>query len=137
MDNNKRGRPVLNEREKNVREKYRTALKKKAPEALKVIVEVMEDLTARPVDRLRAAEWILTHCFGNDFIAVESNESDRTIEVRLVSVCGRKKEENEINQNSETLISSEDEKEWDAGNKEIEIYDPSDWDVDEDFKEDN
>lgn len=90
MENKNKGRPILNDREKNIREKYRAALKKKAPEALKVIVEVMTDLTARPVDRLRAAEWVLSHCFGNDFVAVESSESDKTLAIKLISVSGRK-----------------------------------------------
>ena len=124
-----KGRPILDDREKNIREKYRAALKKKAPEALKVIVEVMTDLTARPVDRLRAAEWVLSHCFGNDFVAVESSESDKTLAIKLISVSGRKTE-NETEQ--ENLVNPEDEELWSEGNSENEVYDEKMWDVDSD-----
>lgn len=137
--NRNKGRPVLNEKEKDIREKFKEVLKKQSPAALRVVVEIMNDPTNRAWDRLRAAEFILKHTFGEDFVVLEQeqNQSDRTLEVRLISVCGRKKQENETKQSGESLINLEDEKEWNAGNKEIEMYDPSDWDVDEDFEEDN
>lgn len=136
MENKGRGRPVLNDKEKDIREKYKAALKKKAPEALKVIVEIMTDLTARPVDRLRAAEWILSHCFG-DFVAVEGEE-DREVAVRIVTVAANKTKEQEQEQEQEKLLNPEDNEVWEAGNAELDNINinPDEWDVDSDMEED-
>lgn len=133
MENKGRGRPVLNDKEKDIREKYKAALKKKAPEALKVIVEIMTDLTARPVDRLRAAEWVLSHCFG-DFVAVEGEEN-REVAVRIVTVAANKTKEQE---QEKLLNNPEDNEVWEAGNAELDNINinPDEWDVDSDLEED-
>lgn len=133
MENKGRGRPVLNDKEKDIREKYKAALKKKAPEALKVIVEIMTDLTARPVDRLRAAEWVLSHCFG-DFVAVEGEEN-REVAVRIVTVAANKTKEQE---QEKLLNNPEDNEVWEAGNAELDNINinPDEWDVDSDMEED-
>ena len=65
MENKGRGRPVLNEEQKDIREKFKTALRKASPKAFRTILEVMADPVSRSADRLRAAEFVLQHTFGS------------------------------------------------------------------------
>ena len=126
-----RGRPVLDERQKDIREKFRDALRKASPKAIKTILEIMQDSTCRSVDRLRAAEIILQHTFGTDFQAIEPSEHDRQFSVNIVTVSRKKQEQEQEEQEH----NPDDELAWNADNKEFDSIIPEEWDVDGDLLE--
>ena len=128
-----RGRPVLDERQKDIREKFRDALRKASPKAIKTILEIMQDSTCRSVDRLRAAEFILQHTFGTDFQAIEPSEHDKELAVHIISVKTKQKEREQ----EKLLNNPEDNEVWEAGNAELDNINinPDEWDVDSDMEE--
>lgn len=131
MENKGRGRPVLNEGQKDIREKFKVALKKASPKAIKTILEIMQDSTCRSVDRLRAAEFILQHTFGTDFQAIEPSEHDKELAVHIISVKTKQKEREQEEQEH----NPDDELAWNADNKEFDSIIPEEWDVDGDLLE--
>ena len=125
--NRKTGRPVLNEKQKDIREKFKAALKKASPKAFRTILEIMVDPSCRSADRLRAAEFVLHNTFGVEFQALEPTETDREIAVRIVTVAANKTKEQE---QEKELINPEDNEVWEAGNAELDNVNPDEWDVD-------
>lgn len=61
---------------KRLPDDLKDALRAACPEALRVLVSVLEDEKARDADRLRAAEIILDRGYGKPTQAVDLNASD-------------------------------------------------------------
>lgn len=129
MENKGRGRPVLNEEQKDIREKFKTALRKASPKAFGTILEVMQDPTCRSADRLRAAEFVLKYTFG-EFQALEPSEHDRELAVHIISVKTKQQEQEQ----EEELVNPDDELAWNTGNKELDVN-LDEWEVDGDLEE--
>ena len=131
MENKGRGRPVLNEEQKDIREKFKAALRKASPKAFRTILEVMEDPTCRSADRLRAAEFVLHHTFGTEFQALEPSGHDKELAVHIISVKTKQKEREQEEQEH----NPDDELAWNTGNAELDNINFDEWDVDSDMEE--
>ena len=79
---NPKGRRRQSEEEKNLKVEFIKQLKHYAPEALNTLFEIMQDTKSK--DRLKAAQYIIEKTFGNNFIAMEDENQEEEIVVRII-----------------------------------------------------
>lgn len=116
---NKKGRPQLNEVEKQNVTYFKKQLKKYSVPALEELFELMTNSINQEI-RYKCATYILDRCFGKDFVAERLEEQkNRDIKIQLITRQGT-----EVDQ---TLIDEEEQELW---NEAIE-EDTDDWGTDD------
>lgn len=115
---NRKGRPKLNEVEKQNVSYFKQQLKKYSVPALEELFELMTNSINQEI-RYKCATYILDRCFGKDFVAERLEEQNRDIRIQLITRQGT-----EVDQ---TLIDEEEQELW---NEAIE-EDTDDWGTDD------
>lgn len=115
---NIKGRPVLNEVEKQNVSYFKQQLKKYSVPALEELFELMTSSMNQEI-RYKCATYILDRCYGKDFVAERLEEQSKDIRIHLITRQGT-----EIDQ---SLIDEEEQKAW---NEAIE-EDSDDWGTDD------
>ena len=115
---NKKGRPKLDEVEKQNVSYFKQQLKKYSVPALEELFELMTSSMNQEI-RYKCATYILDRCYGKDFVAERLEEQSKDIRIHLITRQGA-----EIDQ---SLIDEEEQKAW---NEAIE-EDSDDWGTDD------
>lgn len=109
---NKKGRPVLNEVEKQNVTYFKQQLKKYSVLALEELFELMTNSINQDI-RYKCATYILERCYGKDFIAEHSEEQNKGIRIELVSQKGKDINEKAMQEIEEEILNIENEDSWD------------------------
>ena len=112
---NKKGRPKLDEVEKQNVSYFKQQLKKYSVPALEELFELMTNSINQDI-RYKCATYILDRCYGKDFVAEKLEEQNKDITIRLITKQGK-----EVDQ---TLIDKEEQELW---NEAIMEDDTDDW----------
>ena len=115
---NKKGRPRLDEVEKQNVSYFKQQLKKYSVPALEELFELMTNSINQDI-RYKCATYILDRCFGKDFVAERLEEQNKDLTIRLITKQGT-----EVDQ---SLIDEEEQELW---NEAIE-EDTGDWGTDD------
>lgn len=116
---NRKGRPKLNEVEKQNVTFFKQQLKKYSVPALEELFELMTNSINQDI-RYKCATYILDRCFGKDFVAERLEEQNKDIRIQLITT-------GETYQPNET-----DEQEiWNVENNTDWIEDTDDWGTDD------
>lgn len=116
---NRKGRPKLNEVEKQNVTFFKQQLKKYSVPALEELFELMTNSINQDI-RYKCATYILDRCFGKDFVAERLEEQNKDIKIQLVTRQGT-----EVDQ---ALIDKEEQEMW---NEAIMEDDTDDWGTDD------
>ena len=116
---NKKGRPKLDEVEKQNVSYFKTQLKKYSVPALEELFELMTNSINQDI-RYKCATYILDRCYGKEFVAERMEEQSKDIKIQLITRQGT-----EVDQ---TLIDKEEQKLW---NEAIMEDDTDDWGTDD------
>ncbi len=116
---NKKGRPRLDEVEKQNVSYFKTQLKKYSVPALEELFELMTNSINQDI-RYKCATYILDRCYGKEFVAEKLEEQNKDITIRLITRQGK-----EVDQ---TLIDKEEQELW---NEAIMEDDTDDWGTDD------
>lgn len=116
---NKKGRPRLDEVEKQNVSYFKTQLKKYSAHALEELFELMENSFNQDI-KYKCATYILDRCYGKDFVAEKLEEQSKDIKIQLITRQGA-----EVDQ---TLIDKEEQELW---NEAIMEDDTDDWGTDD------
>ena len=100
---NKKGRPKLDEVEKQNVSYFKQQLKKYSVPALEELFELMTNSINQDI-RFKCATYILDRCYGKDFVAEKLEEQNKDITIRLITKQGK-----EVDQ---TLIDKEEQELW-------------------------
>lgn len=112
---NKKGRPRLDEVEKQNVSYFKTQLKKYSVPALEELFELMTNSINQDI-RFKCATYILDRCYGKEFVAERMEEQSKDIKIQLITRQGT-----EVDQ---TLIDKEEQELW---NEAIMEDDTDDW----------
>ena len=113
---NKKGRPKLDEVEKQNVSYFKKQLKKYSVPALEELYELMTNSINQDI-RYKCATYILDRCYGKDFVAEKMDEEkNRGIKIQLITRQGT-----EVDQ---TIIDKEEQEMW---NEAIMEDDTDDW----------
>ena len=112
---NKKGRPRLDEVEKQNVSYFKTQLKKYSVPALEELFELMTNSINQDI-RYKCATYILDRCYGKEFVAERMEEQSKDIKIQLITRQGT-----EVDQ---TLIDKEEQELW---NEAIMEDDTDDW----------
>lgn len=116
---NRKGRPKLNEVEKQNVTFFKQQLKKYSVPALEELFELMTNSINQDI-RYKCATYILDRCFGKDFVAERLEEQNKDIRIQLIAT-------GETYQPNET-----DEQEiWNVENNTDWIEDTDEWGTDD------
>lgn len=118
---NKKGRPKLDEVEKQNVSYFKHQLKKYSVPALEELFELMSNSINQDI-RYKCATYILDRCYGKDFVAEKLEEQNKDITIRLITKQGK-----EVDQTLQTLIDKEEQELW---NEAIMEDDTDDWGTD-------
>lgn len=116
---NKKGRPRLDEVEKQNVSYFKTQLKKYSVPALEELFELMTNSINQDI-RYKCATYILDRCYGKEFVAERMEEQSKDIKIQLITRQGT-----EVDQ---TLIDKEEQELW---NEAIMEDDTDDWGTDD------
>lgn len=116
---NKKGRPKLDEVEKQNVSYFKQRLKKYSVPALEELFELMTNSINQDI-RFKCATYILDRCYGKDFVAEKLEEQSKDIKIQLVTRQGT-----EVDQ---ALIDKEEQEMW---NEAIMEDDTDDWGTDD------
>ena len=116
---NKKGRPKLDEVEKQNVSYFKQQLKKYSVPALEELFELMTNSINQDI-RFKCATYILDRCYGKEFVAERMEEQSKDIKIRLVTRQGT-----EVDQ---ALIDKEEQEMW---NEAIMEDDTDDWGTDD------
>ena len=112
---NKKGRPKLDEVEKQNVSYFKTQLKKYSVPALEELFELMTNSINQDI-RYKCATYILDRCYGKEFVAERMEEQSKDIKIQWITRQGT-----EVDQ---TLIDKEEQELW---NEAIMEDDTDDW----------
>ena len=112
---NKKGRPKLDEVEKQNVSYFKQQLKKYSVPALEELFELMTNSINQDI-RFKCATYILDRCYGKEFVAERMEEQSKDIKIQLITRQGT-----EVDQ---TLIDKEEQELW---NEAIMEDDTDDW----------
>lgn len=112
---NKKGRPKLDEVEKQNVSYFKQQLKKYSVPALEELFELMSNSINQDI-RYKCATYILDRCYGKEFVAERMEEQSKDIKIQLITRQGT-----EVDQ---TLIDKEEQELW---NEAIMEDDTDDW----------
>lgn len=112
---NRKGRPKLNEVEKQNVTFFKQQLKKYSVPALEELFELMTNSINQDI-RYKCATYILDRCYGKDFVAEKLEEQNKDITIKLITRQGT-----EVDQ---ALIDKEEQEMW---NEAIMEDDTDDW----------
>lgn len=112
---NKKGRPRLDEVEKQNVSYFKTQLKKYSVPALEELFELMTNSINQDI-RYKCATYILDRCYGKEFVAERMEEQSKDIKIQLITRQGT-----EVDQ---TLIDKEEQEMWNEAMED----DTDDWD---------
>ena len=112
---NKKGRPRLDDVEKQNVSYFKTQLKKYSVPALEELFELMTNSINQDI-RFKCATYILDRCYGKEFVAERMEEQSKDIKIQLITRQGT-----EVDQ---TLIDKEEQELW---NEAIMEDDTDDW----------
>ncbi len=112
---NKKGRPRLDEVEKQNVSYFKQQLKKYSVPALEELFELMTNSINQDI-RYKCATYILDRCYGKEFVAERMEEQSKDITIQLITRQGT-----EVDQ---TLIDKEEQELW---NEAIMEDDTDDW----------
>lgn len=115
---NKKGRPKLDEVEKQNVSYFKQQLKKYSVPALEELFELMTNSINQDI-RFKCATYILDRCYGKEFVAERMEEQSKDIKIQLITRQGA-----EVDQ---TLIDKEEQEMW---NEAIMEDDTDDWGTD-------
>ena len=115
---NKKGRPRLDEVEKQNVSYFKTQLKKYSVPALEELFELMTNSINQDI-RYKCATYILDRCYGKEFVAERMEEQSKDIKIRLVTRQGT-----EVDQ---ALIDKEEQEMWNEAMED----DTDDWGTDD------
>lgn len=115
---NKKGRPKLDEVEKQNVSYFKKQLKKYSVPALEELFELMTNSINQDI-RYKCATYILDRCYGKEFVAERMEEQNKDIKIQLITKQGT-----EVNQ---TIIDEQEQELW---NEAIE-EDTDDWGIDD------
>lgn len=115
---NKKGRPKLDEVEKQNVSYFKTQLKRYSVPALEELFELMTNSINQDI-RFKCATYILDRCYGKEFVAERMEEQSKDIKIQLITRQGA-----EVDQ---TLIDKEEQEMW---NEAIMEDDTDDWGTD-------
>ena len=116
---NKKGRPRLDEVEKQNVSYFKTQLKKYSVPALEELFELMTNSINQDI-RFKCATYILYRCYGKEFVAERMEEQSKDIKIQFITRQGT-----EVDQ---TLIDKEEQELW---NEAIMEDDTDDWGTDD------
>ena len=116
---NKKGRPKLDEVEKQNVSYFKQQLKKYSVPALEELFELMTNSINQDI-RYKCATYILDRCYGKEFVAERMEEQSKDIKIQLITRQGT-----EVDQ---TLIDKEEQELW---NEAIMEDDTDDWGTDD------
>ena len=116
---NKKGRPKLDEVEKQNVSYFKQQLKKYSVPALEELFELMTNSINQDI-RYKCATYILDRCYGKEFVAERMEEQSKDIKIQLITRQGT-----EVDQ---TLIDKEKQELW---NEAIMEDDTDDWGTDD------
>ena len=116
---NKKGRPRLDEVEKQNVSYFKQQLKKYSVPALEELFELMTNSINQDI-RYKCATYILDRCYGKEFVAERMEEQSKDIKIQLITRQGT-----EVDQ---TLIDKEEQEMW---NEAIMEDDTDDWGSDD------
>lgn len=116
---NKKGRPKLDEVEKQNVSYFKQQLKKYSVPALEELFELMTNSINQDI-RFKCATYILDRCYGKEFVAERMEEQNKDIKIQLITRQGT-----EVDQ---TLIDKEEQELW---NEAIMEDDTDDWGTDD------
>lgn len=116
---NKKGRPRLDEVEKQNVSYFKQQLKKYSVPALEELFELMTNSINQDI-RYKCATYILDRCYGKEFVAERMEEQSKDIKIQLITRQGT-----EVDQ---TLIDKEEQELW---NEAIMEDDTDDWGTDD------
>lgn len=112
---NKKGRPRLDEVEKQNVSYFKQRLKEYSVHALEELFELMENSFNQDI-KYKCATYILDRCYGKEFVAERMEEQNKDIKIQLITRQGT-----EVDQ---TLIDKEEQELW---NEAIMEDDTDDW----------
>ena len=112
---NKKGRPRLDEVEKQNVSYFKQRLKEYSVPALEELFELMTNSINQDI-RFKCATYILDRCYGKDFVAEKLEEQNKDITIKLITRQGT-----EVDQ---ALIDKEEQELW---NEAIMEDDTDDW----------
>ena len=116
---NKKGRPRLDEVEKQNVSYFKQKLKEYSVPALEELFELMTNSFNQDI-KYKCATYILDRCYGKDFIAEKLEEQSKDITIKLITRQGT-----EVDQ---ALIDKEEQEMW---NEAIMEDDTDDWGTDD------
>ncbi|MGN8945944.1 hypothetical protein ACTNEF_12760 [Bariatricus sp. HCP28S3_E4] len=116
---NKKGRPRLDEVEKQNVSYFKQRLKEYSVPALEELFELMTNSINQDI-RFKCATYILDRCYGKDFVAEKLEEQNKDITIKLITRQGT-----EVDQ---ALIDKEEQEMW---NEAIMEDDTDDWGTDD------
>lgn len=116
---NKKGRPRLDEVEKQNVSYFKQRLKEYSVPALEELFELMTNSINQDI-RFKCATYILDRCYGKDFVAEKLEEQNKDITIKLITRQGT-----EVDQ---VLIDKEEQEMW---NEAIMEDDTDDWGTDD------
>lgn len=116
---NRKGRPRLDEVEKQNVSYFKTQLKRYSVPALEELFELMTNSINQDI-RYKCATYILDRCYGKEFVAERMEEQSKDIKIQLITRQGT-----EVDQ---TLIDKEEQELW---NEAIMEDDTDDWGTDD------
>lgn len=114
---NKKGRPRLDEVEKQNVSYFKQQLKKYSVPALEELFELMTNSINQDI-RFKCATYILDRCYGKEFVAERMEEQNKDIKIQLITRQGA-----EVDQ---TLIDKEEQELWNEAMED----DTDDWGTD-------
>lgn len=115
---NKKGRPRLDEVEKQNVSYFKQRLKEYSVHALEELFELMKNSFNQDI-KYKCATYILDRCYGKDFVAEKLEEQNKDITIQLITRQGT-----EVDQ---TLIDKEEQEMWNEAMED----DTDDWGTDD------
>lgn len=115
---NKKGRPRLDEVEKQNVSYFKQRLKEYSVPALEELFELMTNSINQDI-RYKCATYILDRCYGKEFVAERMEEQSKDIKIQLITRQGT-----EVDQ---TLIDKEEQEMWNEAMED----DTDDWGTDD------
>lgn len=115
---NKKGRPRLDEVEKQNVSYFKQRLKEYSVPALEELFELMTNSINQDI-RFKCATYILDRCYGKDFVAEKLEEQNKDITIKLITRQGT-----EVDQ---ALIDKEEQELWNEAMED----DTDDWGTDD------
>ena len=85
---NKKGRPKLNEKEKQNLSYFKQQLKQYSVVALEELFELMTTSFNQDI-KYKCETYILDRCYGKDFVAEKIEETDKELNINLITRCGQ------------------------------------------------